>query len=167
MIHIRTTLLYLVLIVGTVLLSALNSSAQELPFTFEKKGLFKQKTAIKMCGFELTQQQLVVFMADDPNMDEYSKPLAGMFLSKSILGATGSVLSTWPLLQLQLDQEPNLNLTYAGLATLAVSTVIDHVFSKKAVKAATFYNNGYQEPQIRARYQIKPASSGVGIALAF
>ena len=147
--------------------SPLVSLGQSTPFTFEKKGLFNSRTAIKMCGFALSQEQLIEFMAADPGMDEYTRPLTGLFLTKTILNTTGSILSTFPLIQLQLDKKPNLNLTYAGLATLATSAVLNKLFTNKAKKAATFYNNGYREPNPQAKFEWRPASNGLGLAIAF
>ncbi len=140
-------------------------SAQEVPFQIERKGLFK-KTVIKKCGFTLSNQQFIEFLADDPLMDQYTKPLAAIYISNSLLNATGTVLSTWPLWQLQFDKEPNLNLTYAGIGVVVGSFVLNRVFLHKARQAAEYYNNGYQEPK-KVGLQLKPASSGVGIALVF
>ena len=147
--------------------SPLIGSSQSTPFTFEKKGIFKHRTAIKMCGFELSQEQLLEFMAEDPAMDDYTRPLAGLFLTKTILNTTGSILSTFPLIQLQLDKEPNLNLTYAGLATLFTSAVLNKLYTNKAIKAARFYNNGYREPNTQAKFELRPSSNGLGLVLAF
>tara|TARA_Y100000816_G_C26048614_1_gene549636 strand:- start:253 stop:738 length:486 start_codon:yes stop_codon:yes gene_type:complete len=139
--------------------------AQDGQFQIEKKGIFK-KTIIKSCGFELSHQQFIEFISNDPLMDNYTKPLAGIFITNSLLNATGTVLSTWPLWQLQFDKEPNLNLTYVGVGIVVTSIVLNKIFINKAVKAARYYNNGYQEPQ-KVGLQLQPASSGVGIALVF
>lgn len=142
------------------------SSAQDTPFSVETKGLFHKKI-IKRCGFELTHQQLVEFMATDPLMDDYTKPMAGLYLTNTLLNATGSVLSTWPLWQLQFDRDPNLNLTYVGLGVMIGSIILNKLFMKKSIQAVEFYNNGYVRPSKESGVLLKPASKGVGIALTF
>ncbi len=159
-----TTMKYLVALFITFF--TLISHAQEVPFVIEKKGIFK-KTVIKKCGFELTNQQFIEFIANDPLMDRYTRPLAGIHLTNILINATGSILSTWPLLQLQFDRDPNLNLTYAGLGMVVGSIILNRLFLNKARKAAIFYNNGYQKPLSTSGIFLKPAHSGLGIALTF
>ena len=137
------------------------------PFIVGKGGLFKTQTVLQKSGFTLTQMQIIEFMAKDAKMESYSKPLKNLFLTQTLVGAAGSILSTWPLIQLEFsDKEPNLNLTYYGLGAIAVSYIIKKIFMKKAVKAANYYNNGYKET-VSFNIDAITNKNGTGIAITF
>lgn len=140
-------------------------SFKDDPFIVERKGPFKLNYVIKKSGFTLTHEQIVEYMLNDPLMYSHAKPLALLFMGESLIKATGTILTAWPLIQLEFtDKAPNLNLTYIGLGSLAVSIVLNRLFVKRASKAARFYNNGYKES---AAFQLKPLQDRVGVALVF
>ena len=164
----KTKLFFLPILV-LLLLNSEKLAAQNFnndPFLIEKGGLFKNQDVLKKSGFTLTQPQILQFMANDPNMASRTKSLTGLFITQSVFTVTGSLLSSWPLVQLSLDKDPNIDLTYYGLGSVVVSLILKKIFMKKAVKAAQYYNNGYKDP-VSFKVNSIINENGTGLAISF
>ena len=131
-----------------------------------KIGLFKNQIAYKKCGITMTDQQLMELFKDDPNMEQFLKPLALNYIGDILFSTAASILIFYPLGQRAYgNDEPNWNLAYIGAGCALLSIPFKKGFEKNADKAVKFYNNGYKI--ISFEFNLNLNSDGLGIALRF
>lgn len=116
------------------------------PIGMYTKGLLFTKDVYVKCEIELTQEQLLKLFLNDPNMDQYTKPLAINYMFGKVLSSTAGVLIALPIVESLHDSgSPNWNLAYIGAGCLTASIPFKIAFKKKARHAVAYYNSGYRE----------------------
>ncbi|WP_420580022.1 hypothetical protein [Reichenbachiella sp.] len=131
-----------------------------------KTGLFKNQTAYKKCGITMTNAQFLDLMKEDPNMEDYLKPLALNYMGDVLFTAAASVLIILPITeQIGGSDNPNWNLAYIGAGCALLSIPFKKGFEKNADQAMKYYNNGYKKVAVDFRLNVN--SNGLGLAMKF
>jgi hypothetical protein len=157
----KTLLLSVLVFVG--LGNALAQTTNEIEIIPRK--VFK-KEAYKRCDIEMTDEQLMKLLKEDPNMKEYYKPLVTSYVFDKILSASAGILILWPLTEAIYEDDPNWNIAYIGVGCALLSVPFDKAFRKKAREAVNYYNSGYQKTS-RVNVDMQFNSTGIGIVMKF
>lgn len=157
---------FLMAIVILVLVNLKGYAQTDIAIEKIKVGLFKHKIAYKKCGITMTSAQFLTLMKDDPNMNQFVKPLAINYMGDALLTAASSVLIFWPIAeQINGNDDPNWTLAYIGAGCALLSIPFKKGFEKNGDKAMKFYNNGYKKVAIDFRLNLN--SNGLGLAMKF
>ncbi|GEM_PF-2034944 len=157
-----------ILSITLILISFSFGFAQSIsePIEIIEKGLFKKKV-YKKCDIEMTPAQLVTLFRNDPNMQEYVKPVGLNYLASLTLKSAASILVLWPVVDsFDKNSDPNWNLAYIGAGCAVLSIPFQKWFEKNADQAVDYYNSGYQESS-NIQFNLQVGRNGLGLVMNF
>ncbi len=136
----RSTPLFTIL---TLLISTVGIS-QTQPITVEEGGFF-QKTKYYKCDIELTDLQLLNLFQANPATSAESNSLMWSYTGYTVFHAAATVLILWPVSQASYTDNPDWEIAYYGLASMAIAIPLKYYFHKKVNRLIPKYNLGQEE----------------------
>ena len=161
----KNTLFLLLILVCLNTVDCLAQAYNE-PIESIEKGLLFKKKVYKKCDIELTPTQLITLFKNDPNMNEYYKPVALNYTAALLLNTAATILILWPITESLYDEgDPNWNLAYIGAGCALLAIPFNLAFNKKSEAAVNYYNSGYQSSSLRLNLQM--SGNGLGLVMHF
>lgn len=162
----RIIVFILLALLNIVAGNTLKAQVSYSPITMSEKGPFKKKVYTR-CDVDMNADQLMQLLAKDPSMNAYVMHMATYRMIDRVLLAAGTVMLSLPVIDALRNQgNPNWKLAYIGGAALTASIPFHVAFKKRACRAVTYYNSGYNNIT-RLKIELKASTNQLAVLFTF